>query len=37
VRLPSGAGRVRGRRGRAYGGVLQRGAGLPVGVVPAKA
>jgi hypothetical protein len=28
VRLPGGAGRVGGRRGRAYGGVLQRGAGL---------
>jgi hypothetical protein len=35
VRLPSGAGGVRGRRGWAHGGVLQRGAGLPVGVVPA--
>jgi hypothetical protein len=35
VRLPGGAGGVRGRRGRAYVGVLQRGAGLPVGVVPA--
>jgi hypothetical protein len=26
-----------GRPGCAYGGVLQRGAGLPVGVVPAAA
>jgi hypothetical protein len=37
VRLPGGAGRVWGRRGRPYGGVLQRGAGLPVGVVPGQA
>jgi hypothetical protein len=35
VRLPAG-GHIR-RRGRAHGGVLQRGAGLPVGAVPAAA
>ena len=40
VRLPTRHDRAgAGRRwpGRAYGGVLQRGAGLPVGVVPAAA
>jgi len=37
VRLPGRAGCLRRRRGRAHGGVLQRGAGLPVGVVPAQA
>src|SRR5690348_7166894 len=36
VQLPGGAGCVRGRCGRAPGGVLQ-GEGLPVGVVPAAA
>jgi hypothetical protein len=37
VRLPSRAGRQRRRRGRVHGGVLQCGARLPVGLVPATA